>query len=137
MVESLKNERMQSIYQMVEMADAFEIVVRECHKRALKNTVIKSIENISKGDILVSNIMAKDNLPPFRASVMDGYAVKYIDQARQTICETKSVAGDKPGTGETNQAVYVTTGAPVPSGYVAVVPIEEIKKEEDGKVILV
>ena len=52
------------------------------------------------GSVLAEDIYAKDHLPPFRASVMDGYAIKYdnnkiLNHGDYTydIVENKSYAG--------------------------------------------
>lgn len=86
--------------------------------------------------------MALDDLPPFRASVMDGFAISTVEQATEepysVVKGLKSLAGTAPEETEeksqvqaSRKAVYVTTGAPVPSGYDAVVPIEQIAREGD------
>jgi molybdopterin biosynthesis enzyme len=63
---------------------------------------------------------------------MDGYAVSNIE-AKTYILVDRSLAGSKPITlvVDKNHAlcVYVTTGASVPEGFTAVVPIENTKKE--------
>jgi gephyrin len=90
------------------------------------------------GSLLAEDIFALDDLPPFPASVMDGYAVSDLDFSELfTIVDVKMLAGTDPGLdlfGEPKrQAVYVTTGAPVPAGFITVVPIEEVQVSEDGK----
>lgn len=77
------------------------------------------------------DIFAVDDLPSFPASVMDGFAVSDLEFSQPfTITDVKMLAGTDPSikleTGA-KQAVYVTTGGPVPDGFVAVVPIEETK----------
>lgn len=80
--------------------------------------------------MLATNINALDDLPPFPASIMDGYAVTDLDFSQPfDIIDTKMLAGVDPGvylSKTTKQAIYVTTGGPVPEGFVAVVPIEEV-----------
>jgi molybdopterin biosynthesis enzyme len=67
---------------------------------------------------------------------MDGFALNNTTPGVYSI-QKKSLAGDQPT--EINQeqseslnAVYVTTGAPVPESYSCVVPIEETKMVEDS-----
>ncbi|CAB1343128.1 unnamed protein product [Coregonus sp. 'balchen'] len=67
------------------------------------------------GRVLAQDVYAKDNLPPFPASVKDGYA------------PTHTVM---PG-----QVMRVTTGAPIPCGADAVVQVEDtelLRESEDG-----
>ena len=79
--------------------------------------------------MLAENIYALDDLPPFAASVMDGYAVSDLDFSQvYTIVDVKMLAGTDPSVQLplNKRAVYVTTGGPVPEGFVAVVPIEDV-----------
>ena len=81
------------------------------------------------GSVLAENIFALDDLPPFPASVMDGYAVSDLEFSEVfSIVEIKMLAGADPSVkldATQKKAVYVTTGGPVPAGFVAVVPVEE------------
>lgn len=85
------------------------------------------------GRILAQPIVAQDNLPPFANSSMDGYALRAADLAGATQEKPISlrVLGDvaagaianvtiTPGT-----AVRIMTGAPLPPGADAVVPVED------------
>ena len=91
------------------------------------------------GSVLAEDIFAVDDLPPFRASVMDGYAVSDLDFSQLfTIVDVKMLAGTNPDVDlvqKQSQAVYVTTGGPVPTGFISVVPIEEVQLS-DGKLDL-
>ena len=82
------------------------------------------------GSVLATDIYALDDLPPFAASVMDGYAVSDLDfSGLFTIVDVKMLAGTDPSIkveSISKKAIYVTTGGPVPEGFVAVVPIEEV-----------
>ena len=76
--------------------------------------------------MLAEKVSAKDNVPPFRASIMDGYALSSGEVGEYDILKEKSLAGGNPTVkGEEGTAVYVTTGAPVPEGFTCVVPIED------------
>lgn len=82
--------------------------------------------------ILAEPVVARDSLPPFANSAMDGYAVRAADvaQASQDQPVTLRVLADiaaglvvdvalTPGT-----AARIMTGAPVPAGADAIVPVE-------------
>jgi len=83
------------------------------------------------GLVLAEEIISEDDSPPFDKALMDGYAVRAEDvrsgQARLRVIE-EVTAGRLPqktlGPGE---ATRIMTGAPLPAGADAVVPIEETR----------
>ena len=55
------------------------------------------LECIPIGSVLATDIFAVDNLPPFPASIMDGYAVSDLDFSKlYRIIDTKMLAGVHP-----------------------------------------
>ncbi len=85
------------------------------------------------GRILAESVVARDSLPPFSNSSMDGYALQAADSAQATADQPAvlRVAGEVaagavyegsvvPGT-----AVRIMTGAPLPAGADAVIPVED------------
>ena len=88
------------------------------------------------GRWLAAPVIASTDLPPWDNSAMDGYAIRAADTATAT--EDRPVvlrvrgevrAGDDPagagGLVEPGTAVRIATGAPLPPGADAVVPVEE------------
>uniref|UniRef100_A0A3B4DCA2 Gephyrin n=1 Tax=Pygocentrus nattereri TaxID=42514 RepID=A0A3B4DCA2_PYGNA len=88
------------------------------------------------GRVLVQDVYAKDNLPPFPASVKDGYAVRAADGPGDRFIIGESQAGEQPThTVMPGQVMRVTTGAPIPCGADAVVQVEDtelLRESEDG-----
>ncbi|RXM95623.1 Gephyrin [Acipenser ruthenus] len=77
------------------------------------------------GRVLAQDVYAKDNLPPFPASVKDGYAVR-----GETFTQESPTHTVMPG-----QVMRVTTGAPIPCGADAVVQVEDtelLRESDDG-----
>jgi molybdopterin molybdotransferase len=79
----------------------------------------------ASGRIVAEPALAVTDLPPFDSSAMDGYAVRAEDTPGQLAVVGHSAAG-KPeartlGAGE---AIVISTGAVVPAGADAVVPVE-------------
>ena len=81
------------------------------------------------GRILTRDVASPIELPPFRNSQMDGYAVRAVDVASAPVSlpvvgEVAAAPGApaalKPGT-----AVKIMTGAPVPEGADTIVPVED------------
>ncbi|XP_020953667.1 gephyrin isoform X3 [Odocoileus virginianus] len=86
------------------------------------------------GRVLAQDVYAKDNLPPFPASVKDGYAVRAADGPGDRFIIGESQAGEQPTqTVMPGQVMRVTTGAPIPCGADAVVQVEdtELIRESD------
>ena len=91
------------------------------------------------GRVLAADLAAKVTQPPFDASAMDGYAVRYADVS--TLPATLEVVGQSiagarfHGTVGTGKAVRIFTGAPVPQGADCIVLQEDT--ETDGAQITV
>ncbi|XP_061843056.1 gephyrin b isoform X8 [Nerophis lumbriciformis] len=88
------------------------------------------------GRVLAQDVYAKDNLPPFPASVKDGYAVRAADGPGDRFIIGESQAGEQPThTVMPGQVMRVTTGAPIPCGADAVVQVEdtELLRESEDK----
>ncbi|GJN01448.1 hypothetical protein PR202_ga18715 [Eleusine coracana subsp. coracana] len=82
------------------------------------------------GLVLAEDVCAPDPLPPFRASIKDGYAVVASDGPGEYPVITESRAGNdalgvvvRPGT-----VAYITTGGPIPDGADAVVQVEDTEQ---------
>ena len=80
-------------------------------------------------------MLAQDPLPPFAASIKDGYAVCARDGPGEYPIVGEATAGRIPPFGVAAGSVaYITTGAPVPPGADAVVMVEETEllPQRDG-----
>ncbi len=77
------------------------------------------------GRVVAEQATAVTDLPPFDSSAMDGYAVRAADTPGRLSVVGQSAAGapaqQKLGAGE---AIVISTGAVVPAGADAVVPVE-------------
>ncbi|WP_104161841.1 gephyrin-like molybdotransferase Glp [Arthrobacter sp. ZGTC212] len=84
----------------------------------------------ARGRILAADVAAPGNLPPFANSQMDGYAVSSADLAgpgkRVELAVAAAIpAGSEPAALAPGTAAPIMTGAMLPSGADAVVPIEQ------------
>ncbi len=85
------------------------------------------------GRVLTSAVSAQDSLPPFANSSMDGYALRAADIVDATMDEPTSLrvvadiaAGSPPTEAVTvGTAARIMTGAPLPEGADAVIPVED------------
>lgn len=90
------------------------------------------------GRVLASPVIASRDQPPFRASAMDGYAVRHADLSA---CALKvigeSTAGRRfAGPVGQGEAVRIFTGAPLPDDCDAVIVQERVKISDDHIEIL-
>jgi len=82
------------------------------------------------GSVLAEDLYAAVSVPPFDSAAMDGYAVRLADLPPGGGSVTLHVAGDvAAGPGEVagiapGEAVRIMTGAPLPPGADAVIPVE-------------
>jgi len=80
----------------------------------------------ASGFILADDLHADRDFPPFDKSLMDGYAIRAADSANALEVIGEIAAGQTQSAAiGANQAVAVMTGAPIPPGADAVVPIED------------
>jgi molybdopterin molybdotransferase len=86
----------------------------------------------AQGCVLVEDVVVQVSLPPFDNSSMDGYAVRTVDLTGATdefpavltvVGDVAAGSGALPEVGP-GQAVRIMTGAPMPPGAEAVVPVE-------------
>ena len=88
------------------------------------------------GRVLVKDIKAKRDQPPFQSSAMDGYAVRHEDLSEPLTMVGVSAAGHAyKGIVKKGQAVRILTGAPLPSGADTIVIQENVSV--DSKIIVV
>ena len=99
----------------------------------LKKTT-KSVEKAG-GYVLFEDIYSPINMPPFRQSAMDGYALNLHDGLTYTsIGEVKAGDGHQPVL-KKGDAIRIFTGAPVPDSANAIMMQEKVKS--DGNFITI
>jgi len=86
--------------------------------------------------VLSDDLVATEDQPPFPAATMDGYAVVADDPSpwREIVGRQSAgyIAELEVGIGT---AAWITTGAPVPAGATAVVPIEATELADDHVIV--
>lgn len=123
---------MQRTSRMLTPREALDIIL--AHVQRLPTETVMLMQAV--GRVLAEPVIAPEDHPPFPAATMDGYAVIHDDTSpwREVIGE--QYAGHvtdvvvTPGT-----AVRITTGAPLPAGANAVVPVEDVEVVDDHIVI--
>lgn len=117
------------------------IPVDEAKARILTGARPLARENVllhqCAGRVLAADIKARRDQPPFPASAMDGYAVRFADvenaPARLRVIGTAPAGHSFRGSLKAGEAVRIFTGAPVPRGADTVV-IQENTEAADGLV---
>ena len=108
---------------------------------ALNHKIAVSTENVGIDDahqrILATDLSSKVNDPPFDNSAMDGFAVQFQDtksapSTLEIVATSQAAAGDENLTLSSGQAIRIMTGAPLPKGADAIVPIEACSIDGDS-----
>ena len=98
-----------------------------------KSPVDIEIEQVSldeaHGRILATDLSSKVNDPPFDNSAMDGFAVRFDDTSTapttlSIIATSQAAATEDSISISTGEAVQIMTGAPLPNGADAIIPVE-------------
>lgn len=82
----------ESPYPMISVEEAVQIIFSHCPPTS--QTEVVEVEN-ALNRVLAEDVYAKDPLPPFPASIKDGYAVKAADGPGVRIVRQSVVAGDE------------------------------------------
>ena len=115
---------------LISVDEALRLIANSC--------VVTSSEQIdlmkAGARVLAEDITARRNQPPFRASAMDGFALRADQTPGRFEIIGQAAAGHRfNGQLSDSQAVRIHTGAPVPEGADAIAPIE-ITKETANRV---
>ena len=118
----------ESPYPMLPVADALATVLDYAAPLPVEVVALSD----AQGRILAEDVIAGEPLPPFAASIKDGYAVVAGDGPGVYPVIGEATAGRLPDFTLTSGAVaYITTGAPLPPGADAVVMVEQSEVAED------
>jgi molybdopterin molybdochelatase len=120
---------------MMPYEEALSIVLSHCPTLPTERVYLLD----ALGRVLAEDVISEEDRPSFDNSAMDGYAVHWEDIKDAPV--ELSVVGEIPaGAEETFElprgcAVKIFTGAPIPKGATAVVPVE-YTETKNGKVLI-
>lgn len=127
----------QSPYQMFSVEDAIRLVIEHTPSPV---PVRMRVDGALVGHVLAEDILAREAVPAYRASIVDGYAITVSSEGPSTkgLFAVASVSHATPGqvpTLEPGTITRITTGAPLPPGATSVVMVEDTvlsSMTEDG-----
>jgi len=107
------------------------LALDEAQRRILDRVVRLPVEQIVLGEaagrILIEPATARVDLPPFDASAMDGFALRSEDTPGRLPVAERIAAGRPASRGlRAGEAMGIATGAAVPAGADAVIPLEYV-----------
>ncbi|KAL7805989.1 hypothetical protein V8C44DRAFT_339950 [Trichoderma aethiopicum] len=127
----------ESPYPMISVDDALALIAE--HTPGPQAETVKVDENIV-GLVLAEDVHAKENVPAFRASIVDGYAVVVPKDGKvKGVFPVAGVSHAAPGELpplKEGEVARITTGAPLPPGATAVIMVEDTTLKtmtDDGK----
>ncbi|MEW7290046.1 molybdopterin molybdotransferase MoeA [Aquimarina sp. 2304DJ70-9] len=99
-------------------------LVNKYTKTTEKTTTIAVSASI--GSVLAKDIVSPINMPPFRQSAMDGYALGSVEEKSFSLVGEVQAGDNTDPNIAKGEAIRIFTGAPVPSGAKAVVMQEKV-----------
>jgi molybdenum cofactor synthesis domain len=120
---------------MISYEEALSIVLSHCLTLSTEKVYLLD----ALGRVLTEDVLSEEDRPSFDNSAMDGYAVHWED-IKEAPVELLVVGEIPAGAEETFElprgcAVKIFTGAPIPKGATAVVPVE-YTEAKNGKVLI-
>jgi molybdopterin molybdotransferase len=124
------------------------LAVEEARRKVLESVSRLEIIEVTLletlGLTLAEEVTAKNDIPPFDNSAMDGYAVRTEDLAgagpenpvRLEVLEDLPAGYHTETRIGKGQAIRIMTGAPVPAGADTVIPVESTRPEDESVLIL-
>ena len=124
---------------MISFDEALNNILSHIHALGLEKVYLLE----SLGRVIAEDIYAHRDIPPLDNSAMDGYALKFEDvqkaspdhPVRLEVIEDLPAGFISKKKIERGKSIRIMTGAPIPKGGDAVIPVEETKKE-DGSVFI-
>jgi molybdopterin molybdotransferase len=119
----------ESTAMLISIAEARERVLAEARPLPPEEVPLEA----ALGRVLAEDVQAGEDLPPFDSSAMDGFAVIAGPPAELEVVGESRAGHPAAETLGPGQAIRISTGAAVPAGADAVVPIERVEAS-DGRV---
>ena len=116
---------------MISLEEARAYVMDACGRRPKISTKVSE----ALGLVTAEDVIARESLPPFANTAMDGFAVRSEDlqdtHTRLRVVETIAAGHNPQKTLHPGEASRIMTGAPVPVGADAIVMVEKTSVDGD------
>ena len=123
---------MTPVAELISLQEAQALVLARVQPLASESVVIEE----AAGRVLAERARAVVDLPPFRSSAMDGYAVRSADTPGTLPVVFRIAAGlPAPRPLEPGEAMAIATGGVVPEGADAVIPHERVVEQDNSVAI--
>lgn len=118
---------------MIEPSEALDHVLQRCPTLPVAHVPVDA----AVGLVLADEVVAAEDVPPFRNSAVDGYAVRSVDAETvpvelDVVDEVAAGAHSSRVVGR-GEAVRIMTGAPMPEGADASVMVEDTERLDGGQ----
>ena len=117
---------------MITVEEAFKLVQNNITPN--KKTISIELNN-SLGYVLASNVFSPINMPPFRQSAMDGYALNLHDKSNYKIIDEVKAGDEHQPILYKGEAVRIFTGSAVPETANTVIMQEKVTVKENHLLI--
>ena len=113
------------------------LALEEAQRRILDRVVRLPVERIALGEaagrVLTEPATARVDLPPFDASAMDGFALRAEDTPG-SLPVAERIAAGRPASRDlrAGEAMGIATGAAIPAGADAVIPLEHVADHDNS-----
>jgi molybdopterin molybdotransferase len=121
-----------AVANLLSIDEAQSLILERCRPLPPENVAIDEVA----GRVLAEPAVAAVDLPPFASSAMDGFAVRAADTPGELVVVDHAAAGKPSALAlESGRAIGIATGAAVPAGADAVVPIEDVVAQDNNVAI--
>lgn len=128
-----------SKYDMIDMEEAYKRIQSYFKNFNLTQKIININTSNSIGHVSSEDVYSGIDLPKYKTSMMDGYAVNFskLDLENQVKVQNSIYAdsNENYSSNNINQCAYVTTGSKIPDIYDTVIPIEFAEQIQYNEII--
>jgi len=121
--------RLKGFEKLTKIDEALSILLKKIKPERLGSEQIPI--HAASGRVTAEDVQAKNDLPPFNRSAVDGYALKAQDTFEASQFNPKTLKLTENGEVREGEARQIWTGNPLPSGADAVVMLEYTKMIKD------
>lgn len=116
---------------MINVEKALELIENSISTTKPKKVALEN----TAGCVVAEDVISPINMPPYRQSAMDGYAIKLNSTPDYKVVGESKAGKNSEFVNKENEAVRIFTGAMVPEGADTIVIQEHVTRKEDSILI--